>query len=217
MKNDLFKRYCPRWFHQLKTGDSVWAVNYGDWPGIQRYVVTNIKKEDNFIMFDIERDINSDVEVGFIGMYKTWFYIDSDKPECSARTSSFYHKRIFSDETVAKHSLSQHIKRLKKKLKGKLDKVQRFINHAEKVENYMGAKLLKQEKTCCCISELTIANDNINRKDDSVLTFREKREYQVDVFSTTERSTYKVYQNGGWDDFVRLNEDEFKQHFELIK
>lgn len=212
MRKDLFKKYAPKWFHQLKVGDFVWAVSYGKWPGINKYVITGIKTGDGIIMYEIERDIK-ETEFGFIGMYNTWFYIDSNKPVCSAKSASYYHKRVFSDETVAKYSLEQHIKHLKNKLNGRINNLKRYIEHAEKLEEYMGNKLLKQEKTCRCTESLTM----LSERNDSELTYHNNREYQVDVFSTAECSTYKVYQNGGWDDYVRLDEKEFAEHFELIK
>ena len=68
------------------------------------------------------------------------------------------------------------------------------------------------ERTCRCINDLSIPSEGRNSALD-ILNFHAGREYQVDVYPLF----LQVYQNGGWDDFVRLNEDEFKQHFELIK
>ena len=216
MRKDLFKNYSPRWFHQLQVGDTVWAVQYGKWPGIVKYKITEVKSNDDFKWFWIERDMN-DTECTFIGMYSTSIDFDLHKPICSLRTSSFYHKRVFSDEIVAKHSLSEHIKRLQRKLNGQKAKIQRFIDHAKKLEDYMSDKLLKTEKTCVCIAELEIDSDNNAKEPQARLQFHVKREYQVDIFYTATYSVYKIYQNGGWDDYVRLKEDEFNKYFKLIK
>ena len=214
MRRDLFKKYAPKWFHQLKVGDFVWAVSYGKWPGINKYVITGFKANENFITFEIDRDVK-ETEFGFFGMYNTWFDVDLKKLVCSAKSQSRYYKRIriFSDEIVAKHSLEQYIKRLKIKSVGRINNLKKCIEHAEKLEIYMGIKLLKQEKTCRCIATLTM----LGEKNVSELTYHNYREYQVDVFSTAEYNIYKVYQNGGWDDYVRLDEKTFAEYFELIQ
>ena len=72
---------------------------------------------------------------------------------------------------------------------------------------------VKFEKTCRCMKELSRQNDNDSSK---VCEFHKRREYQVDVYFCLEKSHYKVYQNGGWNDFVFLDEDEFKENFEMI-
>ena len=61
---------------------------------------------------------------------------------------------------------------------------------------------MKFEKTCKCIQEYKIEN----------LTFHKEREYQVDIYPLF----YKVYQNGGWNDYIYINEEDFKQYFKLI-
>ena len=58
------------------------------------------------------------------------------------------------------------------------------------------------EKTCTCIKEYKIDN----------LVFHVRREYQVDIYPLY----YKVYQNGTYNDYVFLNEDEFNEYFKEI-
>ena len=67
------------------------------------------------------------------------------------------------------------------------------------------------EKTCKCINEFSVLSDNMCPNDEELI-FHNGREYQVDVYV----SSYKVYQNGGYDDYVFLNEDKFNENFELI-
>ena len=59
------------------------------------------------------------------------------------------------------------------------------------------------QKTCRCIKEVQFDE----------LKFYNRREYQVDIYPLF----YKVYNNGGWDDYVFLDENEFLENFELIK
>ena len=58
------------------------------------------------------------------------------------------------------------------------------------------------EKTCKCIKELKIDN----------YQFHKLREYQVDIYPLF----YKIYQNGGWNDYIYLNEEEFNKYFKEI-
>lgn len=67
------------------------------------------------------------------------------------------------------------------------------------------------EKTCKCIKEFNVLPDNMH-PNEKELNFHKGREYQVDIHTLF----YKVYQNGGYDDYVFLNEDEFNENFELI-
>lgn len=53
---------------------------------------------------------------------------------------------------------------------------------------------------------------NSGKLSTTILNFHKYREYQVDVLPLF----YIVYQNGGWDDFISLNEEEFNTYFELI-
>jgi len=62
-------------------------------------------------------------------------------------------------------------------------------------------------KTCKCVKSIKY-EDNVFKP----LEFYQNREYQVDVYPLF----YKVYPNGGYEDFVFLNEDEFKKDFLLI-
>ena len=80
----------------------------------------------------------------------------------------------------------------------------------------MGKKLLKREKTCRCIATLETENNNIRKNPEAMIQFHSGREYQVDIFFTFEKSYYKVYQNGGWDDYARMSEEEFNRNFKLI-
>ena len=59
-----------------------------------------------------------------------------------------------------------------------------------------------KEKTCKCINEYKIGD----------FIFHKRREYQVDVCPLW----YQVYNNGGWSDYVFLEEDEFNKYFKLI-
>jgi hypothetical protein len=73
---------------------------------------------------------------------------------------------------------------------------------------------MKLEKTCKCITALSRANDN---NPDKLCEFITGREYQVDVYYYLDRSHYKVYLNGGWNDFIILTENEFNECFRLIE
>lgn len=73
---------------------------------------------------------------------------------------------------------------------------------------------MKLEKTCKCIAALERVNDNDSKK---MCEFIVRREYQVDVYYYLDHCHYKVYANGGWNDFVILTENEFKECFELIE
>ena len=60
------------------------------------------------------------------------------------------------------------------------------------------------EKTCSCIEDLIFED----------YQFHKGREYQVDIYT----SHYKIYQNGGWDDYIFLEgDDNFNKHFKLIE
>ena len=73
---------------------------------------------------------------------------------------------------------------------------------------------MKLEKTCKYKVSLTRKNDNYPERE---CEFRAGREYQVDVYVYLDRSHYKVYQNGGWNDFVFLEDIEFRENFEIIE
>ena len=67
----------------------------------------------------------------------------------------------------------------------------------------------KLEKTCLCIKDLSITDEY----NDGTLNFHMGREYQVDIYPLFN----VVYQNGGWKDFVYLNDEEFYKNFKLIE
>ncbi len=58
------------------------------------------------------------------------------------------------------------------------------------------------EKTCVCIENYEIED----------LIFHKGREYQVDIFPLY----YQVYQNGGWDDYIYMEDEDFNKNFKLI-
>ena len=58
------------------------------------------------------------------------------------------------------------------------------------------------EKTCVCIENYEIED----------LIFHKGREYQVDIFPLY----YQVYQNGGWDDYIYIEDEDFNKNFKLI-
>ena len=68
------------------------------------------------------------------------------------------------------------------------------------------------ERTCRCINDFDVLPDNCH-PNEKELNFHKGREYQVDIYALF----FKVYQNGGYDDYVFLNDEEFDNYFELIK
>ena len=70
---------------------------------------------------------------------------------------------------------------------------------------------MRLERTCKCIKEYSCMNSgNLST---TLLEFHKDREYQVDIYPLY----YQVYQNGGWDDYVYLDDNVFNKYFELIK
>lgn len=61
---------------------------------------------------------------------------------------------------------------------------------------------MKLEKTCKCIEDYEIED----------LIFHKGREYQVDILPLY----YQVYQNGGWYDYIYMQEEDFDKNFKLI-
>jgi hypothetical protein len=61
---------------------------------------------------------------------------------------------------------------------------------------------MKFERTCVCNEDYEIED----------LIFHKGREYQVDIFPLY----YQVYQNGGWDDYIYIQEEDFDKNFKLI-
>ena len=70
------------------------------------------------------------------------------------------------------------------------------------------------EKTCKCIK-----NAELPSKYDSgiILRYIKGREYQVDILADLRVSLYKVYQNGTYNSYASLNENEFNEYFEEIR
>lgn len=76
----------------------------------------------------------------------------------------------------------------------------------------------KLEKTCKCLQDIETVQD------DKKMLFRKGREYQVDVFNYVDRKSeynglsllYKVYNNGGWYDYITIKQEEFDKYFEII-
>ena len=76
----------------------------------------------------------------------------------------------------------------------------------------------KLEKTCKCLQDIE------TEQDDKKMLFRKGREYQVDVFNYVDRKSgyngssllYKVYNNGGWYDYITIKQEEFDKYFEII-
>ncbi len=73
---------------------------------------------------------------------------------------------------------------------------------------------MKFEKTCKCNMECRRPNEGVNNNE---CVFLKGHEYQVDEYVYLDRSHYKVYPNGGWNDFVFFEENDFREFFELIK
>ena len=73
--------------------------------------------------------------------------------------------------------------------------------------------MYKKETTCKCIEYYTTPRHLNHIIEDYDLEFHKGREYQVDITPLF----YKVYQNGGWDDYTYMNEENFVKYFELIK
>ena len=62
---------------------------------------------------------------------------------------------------------------------------------------------MKFERTCICIEDYEIED----------LVFHKWREYQVDIFPIF----YQVYQNGGWNNYIYMQEENFNKKFKLIE
>lgn len=67
------------------------------------------------------------------------------------------------------------------------------------------------ERTCTCIEEYSCMNDG--KLSATILDFHKGREYQVDIYPLY----HIVYQNGGWDDYINLNDEQFNKYFKLIE
>ena len=66
--------------------------------------------------------------------------------------------------------------------------------------------MIGSERTYKCIENLNI-NAATPYNDGNELNFHKGREYQVDIFPLY----YQVYQNGGWDDYIFMTEEEFNK------
>ena len=71
----------------------------------------------------------------------------------------------------------------------------------------------KKERTCKCIEDYTMPRHLNHIIEDYDLAFHKGREYQVDVTPLF----YQVYQNGGWDDYIFMTEEEFNKNFSIIE
>ena len=71
---------------------------------------------------------------------------------------------------------------------------------------------MKLENTCRCKQSLEF-NDAYGKPHEFIVL----REYQVDVDVSNLCDVYKVYLTGEWHPYVILSEQEFEEHFELIK
>ena len=60
------------------------------------------------------------------------------------------------------------------------------------------------QKTCTCIEDFELDE----------WKFIKKHEYQVDICPVP--LCYKVYNNGGWLDYVNIDEETFNKNFKLI-
>lgn len=80
--------------------------------------------------------------------------------------------------------------------------------------------MMKLEKTCTCIEHLDASSIcpevSIDHPAENTLSFIERHEYQVDVYVTLDANTYRVYNNGGWTDYIDIDEEAFSKHFRLI-
>ena len=75
---------------------------------------------------------------------------------------------------------------------------------------------LKLEKTCKCIQEWHPMNDG--KISTTILNFYKDREYQVNIeYLHPYTEAYIVFNNGGWDDYVTIDNDTFNKYFELIE
>ena len=71
----------------------------------------------------------------------------------------------------------------------------------------------KSERTCKCIQDYKFPRCLNHIIEDYDLEFHKGREYQVDVTPLF----YQVYQNGGWDDYIFMTEEDFNKYFKLIE
>ena len=73
---------------------------------------------------------------------------------------------------------------------------------------------MKLEKTCKCFNSIVLDNKGINSQNKPKCKFISGREYQVDVFTCFKSPDYfKVYLNGGTEDWAFLDKEEFAEGF----
>jgi len=69
---------------------------------------------------------------------------------------------------------------------------------------------MKIEKTCRCINSTRLFNGETGYD----MEFHKGREYQLDVYTTSDQPEhFKVYQNGGWDHWIMMSKEEFDKIF----
>ena len=61
----------------------------------------------------------------------------------------------------------------------------------------------KRERNCKCIQDYQENN----------LIFHKDREYQVDLYPLYNQ----IYQNGGWDDYIFMDDETMEKYFKLIE
>lgn len=70
---------------------------------------------------------------------------------------------------------------------------------------------MKIEKTCKCVKSTPKIYRNAHTGE--FCTFAAGHEYQVDVYVSAVETWYKVYQNGGWEDWVMVDQENFDKWF----
>ena len=58
------------------------------------------------------------------------------------------------------------------------------------------------ERTCKCIQDY----------EQDGLKFHKGREYQIDIYPLYNQ----IYQNGGWNDYIFMDDESIQEYFELI-
>ena len=74
---------------------------------------------------------------------------------------------------------------------------------------------MKIEKTCLCVNNCMLPRTHDD--DCDKFEFLSGREYQVDWMPSVEESLFKVYKNGGWDDYVIIAQERFDENFKMIE
>ena len=223
MRKDLFKHYTPRYFHQLQKDDFVWMINHscGKNATVIRYRITNIDELENcrhmYAVYDytVCSCDGQDYYERMKPIHELYIFTD-EEPTCTYKWIPGYQK-MFSDETVMKHSLDSWLKKRMKKKCGQLLALTKEINYLDELSKITDTNRMKLEKTCRCTASCIFQNDIHNTASKDSLEFVAGHEYQVDIETTLAETHYKVYQNGGWDDACIISENEFKNYFKLIQ